>query len=553
MLTILLRRAAVGLTCPCLLTLSACIPTPFNVGLPTDCFVLDGRYVAFAVSEALAGDLNQDGDSLDRVVHVYDSVSGTIVNLGLALADGKPLAVDNGVVLFLVDEEQQDQDLNSDLDQFDDVLHEYDTQTGQTINHELPVVSFESDQFHEGLAAMLVEEEQFDLNGDLDTNDTVVFFLNETNLFPASLGLACDPAFPPVSAHGRIAVAVPEVDQGEDLNSDADVNDSVLFVVDFPSPITNTGLAVDAASLLLGEELLLFSVPEASQDADLNGDLDMSDSVVHIYDTQTRVWTNVGLADNDSLYAVDGRTAAFGVFEPDQFNQDLNQDSDSLDVVLHVRRFGTTSNLSQAIQDSTRRDPPRAQVAGDLVSFEVSEIDQDTTDLNQDSDTVDQVQHVFQPSTGITTNLGIAVSEHIVTGSLVALMALEESSIDFNEDGDQEDTVLILFEVASGSETNLGLAVDDVDADNDSVAFSVLETAQDGTDLNGDSDATDSVLFVWDPMMATPMNTGLAGPGGDAGMIRGQLWAFLVSEVAQGADLDGDRQQASNVLHVLAY
>ncbi|HVS18804.1 MAG TPA: hypothetical protein VMT18_09420, partial [Planctomycetota bacterium] len=98
------------------------------------------------------------------------------------------------------------------------------------------------------------------------------------------------------------------------------------------------------------------------------------------------------------------------------------------------------------------------------------------------------------------------------------------------------------------SSKNLGLAGEVLDADPDLDASAVLvavsEANQGGTDLNGDGDTFDSVLHVLPRGSDVLVNLGLALPTGgvpvQAAHIAGDQVLFLVREVEQGVDLNGD-------------
>ena len=114
---------------------------------------------------------------------------------------------------------------------------------------------------------------------------------------------------------GRLVFQVPESDQGgTDLNGDGDAGDVVA--------LEGGGLAIH--------------VPEFDQGGDLNGDGDMIDEVVHIWDRATGVSTNLGLAGG-LVYPV---ALGEGHFEflVSEYSQgaDLNGDGDTIDNVLHV-------------------------------------------------------------------------------------------------------------------------------------------------------------------------------------------------------------------------
>jgi hypothetical protein len=91
--------------------------------------------VAIRVSESAQGasDLNNDGDTTDGVLHLYDAATGTTENVGLAAA---PRVYDDGrFVSFAIPEvEQSARDLNGDGDTRDTVLHVLDTGNGSVAN-----------------------------------------------------------------------------------------------------------------------------------------------------------------------------------------------------------------------------------------------------------------------------------------------------------------------------------------------------------------------------------------------------------------------------------
>ena len=83
-------------------------------------------------------DLNGDGDAFDRVAHVYDASTDIVTNLGFDGSDG--LAVSSNLVAFVVKEINQSiTDLNCDGDTSDRVVHIYDT--GASSMSETPTVA----------------------------------------------------------------------------------------------------------------------------------------------------------------------------------------------------------------------------------------------------------------------------------------------------------------------------------------------------------------------------------------------------------------------------
>ena len=106
-----------------------------NLRLAGDFSRLSGNWLVLPVSESQQGeDLNGDGDTEDRVIHVHNLETGETVNLGLAEEpDDFPSLSGNWLVL-LVSESQQGEDLNGDGDTEDRVIHVHNLETGETVN-----------------------------------------------------------------------------------------------------------------------------------------------------------------------------------------------------------------------------------------------------------------------------------------------------------------------------------------------------------------------------------------------------------------------------------
>lgn len=93
--------------------------------------------VSFVRSESdePAGDLNGDGDTNEYVNHVFDLRDGKVINLGLADGRGENHHVFSDQIAFLVGEEGQGgKDLNDDGDADDSVIHVYDAVSGTIQN-----------------------------------------------------------------------------------------------------------------------------------------------------------------------------------------------------------------------------------------------------------------------------------------------------------------------------------------------------------------------------------------------------------------------------------
>lgn len=494
-------------------------PGPINLRLATPSppfpLVGTGNLVVFQVNESRQGhgDLNGDGDTGDDVLHLFDAATGTITNLGLA-SPGQNVAADGNLVAFTVSEsEQGNADLNGDGDTNDDVLHLLDVPTGKITNLGLAVVG-------------------------------------------------------PPAVHGhRVVFAVSESGQsGKDLNGDGDAADPVVHVYDASTgTLTNLGLA-STGKLLASQNLISFTVNEASQGhTDLNGDGDATDYVLHVYDPTTDSTINLGLALwNGLTFASDGNLVTFVVSESQQGGTDLNGDGDIGDEVVHVFNAATmtTTNLGVAQAEQISGAPGRPSVSGNLVVFPISESAQGKTDLNGDGDTSDSVLHVYDVATGTLTNLRLALFPGppavSVDGKLVAFSVYEsaQAHTDLNGDGDAFDMVEHVYDAATGTVTNLKLASLGLPVvSGNLVAFSVSEFLQGFTDLNGNGSPFDSVVHVFDARTGTTRNLRLASTDAFSPStltLNGKLLAFPVPEFLQGnLDLNGDGDAFDFVLHAL--
>jgi hypothetical protein len=191
---------------------------------------LERGRLAFLVSEKEHdADRNGDGDKADNVLHIWDPSSGTR-NLQLAGA-GNVAALDDGGVVFLVLEAaQQHRDLTGDGDTDDIVLHHWDPETGRATN--LGASSGGHLAIGGGRVAYLRWErfEGSDLNGDGDMIDEVVHVWDRATGAFTNLGLAGGLVYPVALGEGRFEFFVSEYSQGADLNGDRDAIDNVLHV-----------------------------------------------------------------------------------------------------------------------------------------------------------------------------------------------------------------------------------------------------------------------------------------------------------------------------------
>ena len=588
-----------GLTIPASVTLADDLVFSFPP-------LLEGRLLAFVAGED-GGDLNGDGDTNDSVVHVYDTVRRSVLNLRLALLI-PPLAFDGRFMAMDVFELDQGRDLNQDGDLDDFVLHVFDVVTRRTQNTALAVVGLIPDFFtpaeptRNQIAFLVSERDQggIDLNGDGDARDFVAHLLDKAGRV-RNLRLAGTSGLD--AGAGVVLVTVPEQ---VDLNGDQDVNDRVLHVVDIDSGrIRNTGLSIGFELLTFDREqgFVLVNVQESEQGTDLNGDGNLDDRALFVVSRSGQV-RNLQV-NATALAAANGRAVL--VRQESDAGQDLNGDGDLADSVVSladlsrtVPRIVNTGLAFSVTAPGTFLDPTALQLRDDLATFLVSEAEQGNRDLNADGDTADVVLHISDLSSLTTRNSGLdgSFAYRTVLAPLlppsdgrvvVPVRESKQGGRDLNRDGDADDMVLQILDLRSGRARNTGLAI----ATDVSLPFEVPLMIRGETfvsalvpesrvDLNGDGDTTDRVLHILDIETGKITNVGLAARA-DAGQENdldfsfagvsdtfglllelsfgrlrsnpvgpglGDAFTFLVSEAAQGnVDLNGDGDTNDTVVH----
>lgn len=349
----------------------------------------------FTVAEAPGNDLNSDGDDVDpRVLHVYDSALGSVLNLGVTTTDTFPgLTSSSTHVAFVVDEGEQGQDLDGDgyTLPFVEVLHIYDWQTRTVTN----LTHWVTDNYRDNLLIQgnflqfKLLERHDDLNGDGDTNDHVLHLYDFRNAQLTNLQISARPNdLLPVTTTGVVMYTRSELIEGLDLNNDGDLLDHFGYAYDSTTE-TTLPLGHWPRSAVAGENSFVYQVWEKFAEQDLNGDGDQRDRVFQFYDAATGEVRNLGFVAGGSRYLGNKRTVSLSVHEQ---TEDLNGDGDLSDVVLQLYDVenGEVSNLGFA----TRRDRVFSETKEDFLAFNVVERSEGESDLNRDGDFEDEIGHL---------------------------------------------------------------------------------------------------------------------------------------------------------------
>lgn len=525
------------------------------------------RIVVLVREEGL--DQNGDGDGNDTVVNLVQPSTGVVTSTGIAVTAQSQLVPMLGDRLCVVDAREASYgptgtDLNGDGDKVDQVAHVYDLVTGVTTNLRVASATAELPTAGDHVLLRVAEGAQggADLNGDGDTADLVLHTWHVGQTAPINRGLVVSRL---AVARGGAVFTLLEWAHGSDQNGDGDAWDQVAFGYDRATDmIKNFALA----SLVLaadpeGGGVFAFAALEAGQGAgaDLNGDGDSNDLVLHAWLAPSDTLRNVGLAvrglDEDSAFIkIAGSRIFFGANEAYAGSgTDLNGDGDALDLVLHVHdsRTAATSNTGLALL-WTGVGVTETPIDGSVISFVVPESNQGALDRNGDGDAQDLVVTQYDAFTGVTTNFGIATRAGVhrlsMSREILAFQTheAEQGGIDLNGDG--RTTPIVVVQDRTNGIIRFLRTVPDIHgpyALRDSLTFAASEPAP-GLDHNGDGDIADAVLHSWNLATGVVTNHGLALEWGLPG-ITSEGMVFRVRESGQSADLNGDGDVLDRVVH----
>jgi len=299
---------------------------------------LDGRWLVQAVEfDSSRRDLNGDGDLDDLVFHSFDPTSGIAENLGVSSRRGTFAAFDEHRALLPIEESSMGIDLNGDGDASDVVVHFYDARTNEVKNTRLATRGFAFDQFlFDCTIGIAVSESQqgLDLNADGDLDDAVF------HTYDATTDSATNQGFDALefrAAQEYLLFLQSEVILDADLNGDGDTEDPILSLWNSCTQELHTTEWSSTGTIDAHGMHALLVTPEDSANRDLNGDGDIQDSVLSFLDLETREVHELGFAFLDARIASDEEALVL-VNEAEE-GADLNGDGDLEDFVLHVVAF----------------------------------------------------------------------------------------------------------------------------------------------------------------------------------------------------------------------
>jgi hypothetical protein len=320
-----------------------------------------------------------------------------------------------------------------------------------------------------------------------------------------------------VAIDGGFAVTVPEAAQNADLNGDGVRDDSVIFVVRPGADPVNTGLTSTTFGPIRTAGGFVVPEPEAALGTDETGDGDTADTVAVYWDDAHGVTIlpyalGGGYFPPPPVLLADGSRAMY-LSEAGE-GTDLNDDGDLLDSVFHVLQPGGTL-VDVGVAGAALNSIVPLPTGG--AALTVGESQQAGVDLNGDGDAADAVVAVWTAGALTQTHLATeALFQDITVLPSGLLIAVPESQqhADLNGDGDQSDKVPVLWNPTSSVILPIAAAAPAVRLSTGTVVFLVAESSQGGLDRNGDGDASDRVVAVWDPAApAVIVNVGVAADG----------------------------------------
>jgi hypothetical protein len=515
---------------------------------------VSGTRVVFSVGEAASGGVSlnpPDVDAGDGVLGTLDAVTGTFtqhtVSTDSTGLDGagtaRRLTALSGRFYGVVREQDQGF-INADPDNND--LHTWSA-TPAT-----PAVAI---QLFAGLVPFspvrgianrvlctLVEAQEgvggTVLNGDGDTLDTTIAMLVDPGAQLLRWPLATV-AGPIVRIQGtRGAVMISEAAQGQNLNADADMVDTLIAVLDLNSVPPLGNLATPffvgvvppmglATSVLAGpgfdvsaDARVGYYIDEAAAGVPINGDADAIDQVPAIWNFSGG--PTLSLPGTGNGRALSGGPAPrFGFYQGTKF--------------IH-----TAVEDGQAPLQGDNND-------GDILDLEILRWTQHTVDPTLSTVLAPGLPGPLALLTGLALDGG-AMAEVASTQLAVVIQEGPNNNLDVSGEGQVGLALLIVDTSATPPVvTNTGLcpqAVGQVPltgvSDNGTGIVVAVNEAQNGGDLNGDADASD-LLFFFVPF-AAPGSPVLLGPAGPDAWVVGGRVGMTANEQLAGTDLnlDGD-------------
>ncbi|MDG7050827.1 MAG: hypothetical protein JRZ94_06470, partial [Nitrososphaerota archaeon] len=351
---------------------------------------------------------------------------------------------------------------------------------------------------------------------------SVTGFLFSSNAFAATNTNA--DGFDPSISGNTIAFSTSEFESSSDLNGDGDQSDTVIRLYNTATSTVQNTDAVGVNPSISGN-IVAFQTFEDSIAIDLNGDGDINDTVIRLYNTATSTISSTGGAVGVNP-SISGNIVAF--YTPEgSMSTDLNGDGDQSDTVIRLYNIATFTRIN------TGAVGVNPSISGNIVAFQTNE-GLISTDLNSDGDYFDNVIRIYNTATSTVQNTGAVGIDPSISGNLITFQTYEGSiATDLNGDGDQSDNVIRIFDLATFTITNTATDGSNPSISGNLITFHIFEGSI-ATDLTGDGDQSDDVIFTFDTTTSIRTNTATVG---SRPSISGNLITFQTYEGSIATDL----------------
>jgi hypothetical protein len=341
-----MKKAVIFILVLILLSANAAALKIVNTGADGRNPVMYGSTVVFETAESdLGTDLNNDGDTDDKVIRYYNIDSGEIFNTEIA---GKNPAIFAQYIAFETSEKDQNADLNADGDKEDNIILYYSLRDQKVISTtaEGRTPSLFGDYIAFSTPAESING--IDYNNDGDQEDEIIkLYRISTKELTNTKAAGANPAV----SDRFIIFETFEKDEGRDLNNDDDKNDIVLRYYIMESGKTLSTFTPgqkpsmneeSTAAFTSGDELYYYSV--ATEELSSTGIKAKEPSITNnliafiqneklaVYDTDKNSFA-VTEVYGDSPCVFENKLA-FSTNEA--LTGDLNSDGDSKDSVVRI-------------------------------------------------------------------------------------------------------------------------------------------------------------------------------------------------------------------------
>lgn len=503
-------------------------PQVENLGLAAARVFGSGDLRLVVASEAAQGaDLDWDGDLADQVLELLDLSTGLLTNTAMAavepfrrgdIAPPPPFGCTDSLAVFQTSELASGRDLDGDGTPDEVVSWVFDR-----VRSELNPLPFTYSSLElEGEVAAMVE--------DLAGGGTALHVYDARD---GSLRTLADEPSALMAVGDRVVAFTLDEAGALDLDGDGDTSDPfVLHFYDADTLRTRNSLFAARLPVLFVGGFAAFDVSEAERHEDLDGDGDTADQVLVLVEPRTGRVRLLGLS-SASIAAYPEPDPELALLLVQENGRDRNGDGDGFD------RVGMAYDpVTDRLSDSGLAAGFPLMRSGPWLGLIVPELDQGQGDLDGDGTEDGFVVEALDLRTGQARRLGFAGS---LLGPLEhGFLGLASPTGFPGELVAWDARTLRLEHVGADARSTLGRSGD--------VALLIVREHE---DRNGDGDADDLVLELWDGRTGALQGLGLAWSGGDSRLGPHGHGVLVISETAQGVDLNGDGDLLDQVLHTL--